>query len=175
VLYRFVQVTPERPAIMGADGPWWLESEHFMKLNHFALANGLPVSHVVQSLVSIHAEWPEVNGFVRAEVIQSLKCWKGRGSRSLVLGRKRAVPSWLRRGAGRRSLRSLSPVLEGFLRCFGRPLPLWIVRRSNPYHDDSRRRAFNFPFLLLPTSGCIISLVSHTRSHTQCFSQGRNP
>jgi hypothetical protein len=100
VLYRFVQVTPERPAIMGADGPWWLESEHFMKLNHFALANGLPLSHVAQSLVSIHAEWPEVNGFVRAEVIRSLKCWKGRGKQVVSSVKKKSRAKVAETGSG---------------------------------------------------------------------------
>ena len=100
VLFRFIDADVSRSALMGADGPWWLESEHFMKLNHFALANGLPLSYVAQSLVSIHAEWREVNGFVRAEVIQSLKCWKGRGKQVVSSGKKKSRAKLAQIGSG---------------------------------------------------------------------------
>ena len=100
VLFRFIYADISRSPLMGADGPWWLESEHFMKLNHFALAKGLPLSQVAQSLVSTHAEWSEVNGFVRAEVIQPLKCWKGRGKQVVSSGKKGSRAKLAQTGSG---------------------------------------------------------------------------
>lgn len=81
VLYRFVQVIPGRPAIMGADGPWWLEHGQFITLTHAALVQGMTLSAAALLFAATASEWSEVNGFVRAEVTQPLKCWKGRGKR----------------------------------------------------------------------------------------------
>ena len=97
VLYRFVQVTPGRPAIMGADGPWWLEHGQFITLTHTALVQGMTLSAAALLFVATASEWTEVNGFVRAEVTQPLKCWKGRGKRverpaKKTRGRVRAAP-----------------------------------------------------------------------------------
>jgi hypothetical protein len=98
MLYRFVQVTPGRPATMGADGPWWLEHGQFITLTHFALAHGMRLSAATLLFAATASEWSEVNGFVRAEVIQPLKCWKGRGKRverpaKKTRGRVRAAPT----------------------------------------------------------------------------------
>ena len=97
VLYRFVQVTPGRTAITGADGPWWLEHGPFITLTHCAMAQGMTLSAAALLFAATASEWSEVNGFVRAEVMQPLKCWKGRGKRverpaKKTRGRVRAAP-----------------------------------------------------------------------------------
>jgi hypothetical protein len=79
VLNRFVYVDVRRTPLSGADGPWWLESDSFKRLQHMALANGLALSRAAGRLASTRGEWDEVNGYVQAEVVGPLKCWKGKG------------------------------------------------------------------------------------------------
>lgn len=78
VLYRFIDTSVGGPEI-GANGPWWLEYEYFMKIKQFALQHGYSLSYAARLFAAILYEYSAVNGFVRAEVIQQLGCWKGRG------------------------------------------------------------------------------------------------
>ena len=78
VLYRFINTSGGGPEI-GANGPWWLEYEYFMKIKQFALQHGYSLSYAARLFAAILYEYSEVNGFVRAEVMQPLRCWKGRG------------------------------------------------------------------------------------------------
>lgn len=100
VLYRFVQVTHGRPAIIGADGPWWWEHGQFITLTHFALAHGMTLSAAALLFAATASEWSEVNGFVRAEVIQSMKCWKGRGKQVVSSGKKGSRAKLAQTGSG---------------------------------------------------------------------------
>lgn len=78
VLYRFIDRSGGSPEI-GANGPWWIEYEYFMKIKQFALQHGYSLSYAARLFAAILYEYSEVNGFVRAEVMQPLRCWKGRG------------------------------------------------------------------------------------------------
>lgn len=86
VLYRFIDTSAGSPE-SGASGPWWLEYEYFMKIKQFALQHGYSLSYAARLFVAILYEYNEVNGFVRAEVIQPLGCWKGRGKQVRSAGK----------------------------------------------------------------------------------------
>jgi hypothetical protein len=79
VLYRFYDASKARSPEEGADGPWWLEYEHFQTIKHFALRNGYSLSYAARLFAAILYEWSEVNAWVSCEVTQPLHAWKGRG------------------------------------------------------------------------------------------------
>jgi hypothetical protein len=79
VLFRFIYADMDRHTITGADGPWWMEADSFKRLVHSSLSHGLLLSGVAGRLAGVRTEWNEVNGYVQAEVIRPLKCWKGKG------------------------------------------------------------------------------------------------
>jgi hypothetical protein len=88
-LFRFIYSDIRKSPISGADGPWWLEAESFKRLLHIALSRGILLSRLAGSLSAIRAEWNEVNGYVQAEVVGPLKCWKGNGKQLRDTTRKR--------------------------------------------------------------------------------------
>ena len=79
VLYRFYDSNRARTPEEGANGPWWLEYEHFQTIKHFALRNGYTISYAARLFAAILYEWSEVNAWVACEVTQPLHAWKGRG------------------------------------------------------------------------------------------------
>ena len=86
VLYRFIDTSVGSPE-SGANGPWWLEYEYFMKIKQFALQHGYSLSYAARLFAAILYEYSEVNAFVRAEVVQPLRCWKGRGKQVRSAGK----------------------------------------------------------------------------------------
>ena len=86
VLYRFIDTSVGSPE-SGANGPWWLEYEYFMKIKQFALQHGYSLSYAARLFAAILYEYSEVNGFVRAEVVQPLRSWKGRGKQVRSVGK----------------------------------------------------------------------------------------
>jgi hypothetical protein len=86
VLYRFIDTSTGSPE-SAANGPWWLEYEYFQKIKHFALQHGYSLSYAVRLFAAILYEYSEVNAYVRAEVIQPLLCWKGRGKQVRSAGK----------------------------------------------------------------------------------------
>ena len=81
VLYRFYDSNRARSPEAGADGPWWIEFEHFQAIKHFALRNGYSFSYAARLFVAILYEWSEVNAWVSCEITRPLHAWKGRGKR----------------------------------------------------------------------------------------------
>ncbi len=79
VLYRFYDASKARSPDEGADGPWWLEYEHFQTIKHFALRNDCSLSYAARLFAAILYEWSEVSAWVSCEVMQPLQAWKGRG------------------------------------------------------------------------------------------------
>ena len=86
VLYRFYDSNRARTPQEGANGPWWLEYEHFQTIRHFALRNGYTVSYAARLFAAILYEWSEVNAWVACEVTQPLHAWKGRGKQVASTG-----------------------------------------------------------------------------------------
>lgn len=89
VLYRFIDTT-RGAAIVGADGPWWFEFEHFQSIKHFALRNGYSLGYAARLFAAILYEWSEVNAVVRAEVTVPLVTWKGKG-KQVIVGKDRPL------------------------------------------------------------------------------------
>lgn len=79
VLYRFYDSNKARTPEEGANGPWWLEFEHFQSIRHFALRNGYSMSYAARLFTAILYEWSEVNAWVACELTEPLHAWKGRG------------------------------------------------------------------------------------------------
>lgn len=86
VLYRFIDTSNGSPEA-SANGPWWLEYEYFMKIKQFALQHGYSLSYAARLFAAILYEYSEVNGYVRARVLQPLRCWKGRGKQVRSAGK----------------------------------------------------------------------------------------
>src|SRR4051812_27684107 len=61
------------------NGPWWFEYESFQSIKHFAQRNGYSFSYAARLFAAILYQWSEVDAFVRCEVRQPLRVWKGRG------------------------------------------------------------------------------------------------
>src|SRR6266542_6678084 len=87
VLYRFIDVTRCPGPRVGADGPWWFEFEAFQQIKHFALRNGYSLDYSARLHAAILFEWSEVTGVVRAQLLQPLQAWKGRGRQVESTGR----------------------------------------------------------------------------------------
>jgi len=87
VLYRFFDSNRARSPAEGADGPWWLEYEHFQTIKHFALRNGYGISYAARLFAAILYEWSEVNAWVACELTESLHAWKGRGRQVMSTGK----------------------------------------------------------------------------------------
>jgi hypothetical protein len=79
IIYRFIDVTRSPGPIPAANGPWWMEFEAFQQIKHFGLRHGYSLDYSARLHQAILYEWSEVTGYVRAEVLQGLRCWKGRG------------------------------------------------------------------------------------------------
>lgn len=79
VLYRFYDARRATTPAMGANGPWWLELEHFQTVKHFAARNHYSFSYAVRLFTAILYEWSEVNAFVACRTTSPLSAWKGRG------------------------------------------------------------------------------------------------
>ena len=78
-LYRFIDLG-RMPAAAAADGPWWLEYEHFQTIRHFAERHGYALGYAARLFAAILYEWSEVNVVVRARVTRGpLLAWKGKG------------------------------------------------------------------------------------------------
>jgi len=79
VLYRFIDIS-KAPSVIGADGPWWFEFDHYQQIKGFAQQHGYALGYCARIFAAILYEWSEVNAVVRAEVIDGpLKVWKGKG------------------------------------------------------------------------------------------------
>src|SRR5687768_17382273 len=89
VLYRFVDVSRSPSPVSAANGPWWLEYEAFQQIKHFGLRHGYSLEYSARLFVSVLYEWSEVSGYVRAEVLQPLDAWKGRGKQVEATGKDR--------------------------------------------------------------------------------------
>jgi hypothetical protein len=87
VLYRFYDSNSARTPEDGANGPWWLEYEHFQSVKHFALRHGYPLGYAARLFAAILYEWSEVNALVRCELLKPLQVWKGRGKQVQSTGR----------------------------------------------------------------------------------------
>ena len=87
VLYRFYDSRRACKPEDGADGPWWLEYEHYQSVKHFALRHGYPLGYAARLFAAILYEWSEVNALVRCEVRKPLQAWKGRGKQVQSTGR----------------------------------------------------------------------------------------
>ena len=79
ILYRFVDVTRFPGPIPAANGPWWFEYEAFQQIKHFGLRHDYSLEYSARLFAAILYEFSEVTGYVRAEVLQPLDAWKGRG------------------------------------------------------------------------------------------------
>lgn len=79
IIYRFIDITRSPGPIPAANGPWWMEFETFQQIKHFGLRHGYSLDYSARLYQAILYEWSEVTGYVRAEVLQGLRCWKGRG------------------------------------------------------------------------------------------------
>lgn len=79
VIYRFYDLTKALTPNDGMNGAWWLEFESFQTVKHFAQTHGYSFSYAARLFTAILYEWSEINAFVRCEVTQPLKVWKGRG------------------------------------------------------------------------------------------------
>ena len=79
VLYRFVDVSRSPGPIPAANGPWWFEYDAFQQIKHFGLRHGYSLEYSARLFAAILYEWSEITGYVRAEVLQPLDAWKGRG------------------------------------------------------------------------------------------------
>jgi hypothetical protein len=79
VLYRFIDVTRAPSPVSAANGPWWLEYQSFQQIKHFGSRHGYSLDYSARLFAAILYEWSEVTGYVRAEVLQPLQAWKGRG------------------------------------------------------------------------------------------------
>jgi hypothetical protein len=79
ILYRFVDVTRSPGPIPAANGPWWFEYEAFQQIKHFGQRHGYSLEYSARLFAAILYEWSEITGYVRAEVLQPLDAWKGRG------------------------------------------------------------------------------------------------
>lgn len=79
IIYRFYDSTRVLTPSQGANGAWWVEFESFQSIKHFAERQGYSFSYAARLFAAILYEWSEVNAFVRCQVTQPLKVWKGRG------------------------------------------------------------------------------------------------
>ena len=89
VLYRFIDTSRSAP-LVGADGPWWFEFEHFQSIKHFALRYGYSLGYAARLFAAILYEWSEVNAVVRAEVSVPLVTLKGKG-KQVIVGKDRPL------------------------------------------------------------------------------------
>ena len=89
ILYRFVDVSRSPSPVSAANGPWWLEYEAFQQVRHFGLRHGYSLEYSARLFVAILYESSEVSGYVRAEVLQPLDVWKGRGKPVEATGKDR--------------------------------------------------------------------------------------
>jgi hypothetical protein len=79
ILYRFVDISRAPGPIPAANGPWWFEYEAFQQIKHFGSQHKYSLEYSARLFAAILYEWSEVTGYVRAEVLQPLEVWKGRG------------------------------------------------------------------------------------------------
>lgn len=79
VIYRFYDATRAPTPVMGADGAWWLEFDHFQSVKHFAARHGYTLSYAARLFAAVLYEWSEVNAFVACRTTSPLSAWKGRG------------------------------------------------------------------------------------------------
>ena len=118
VIYRFYDSTRAPTSAAGANGPWWVEFESFQKIKHFAQRHGYSFSYSARLFAAILYEWSEVNAFVRCEVIQPLKVWKGRGKQVESSGKDtRDLPKMT-------PMQSVLEVYQLCLPCVGGPASL---------------------------------------------------
>jgi hypothetical protein len=61
VLYRFYDSSKALTPEDGANGPWWVEFDHFQTIKHFALRNGYSFSYAARLFAAILYEWSEAN------------------------------------------------------------------------------------------------------------------
>jgi hypothetical protein len=87
VLYRFVDVTRSPSPQVAANGPWWLEYEAFQQVKQFGLRHGYSIDYSARLHAAVLYEWSEIGGYVRAEVVQPLVAWKGRGKQVAGTGK----------------------------------------------------------------------------------------
>jgi hypothetical protein len=86
-LYRFVDLR-KGPASRVADGPWWLEYEHYRTIVGFADRHGYSIGYAARLMLAIFHEWSELNAVVGARVVEGpLLAWKGRGKQVVTPGR----------------------------------------------------------------------------------------
>lgn len=78
VLYRFIDLD-KSPSVIGANGPWWFEFEHFQSIRQWAEQHQYNLSYAARLFAAILYEWSNVNAYVRARVNTPLKVWKGQG------------------------------------------------------------------------------------------------
>lgn len=87
VIYRFYDshraVTPQ----LGTEGAWWMESEYFHSIKHFAVRHGYSLGYAARLFAAILYEWSEVNSFVACRTTGPLSAWKGRGKQIQSAGR----------------------------------------------------------------------------------------
>jgi hypothetical protein len=118
VLYRFVDLT-RSPAPAAANGPWWLEYEAFQQIKHFGMRHGHPLHYSARLHAAILYEWSEVTGYVRAEVLQPLAAWKGRGKQVRSTGRDgRDLPTMT-------PMQSVNEVYQLFIPGLGHGAPMF--------------------------------------------------
>jgi hypothetical protein len=89
ILYRFVDISRAPGPIPAANGPWWFEYEAFQQIKHFGVRHNYSLEYSARLFAAILYEWSEVTGYVRAEVLQPLDVWKGRGRQVEATGRDR--------------------------------------------------------------------------------------
>lgn len=79
VIYRFYDRRRAPTPMLGAQGSWWFEFEHFQTIKHFALRHGYSLSYAARLFAAVLYEWSEVDAFVACRTTRSIPGWKGRG------------------------------------------------------------------------------------------------
>jgi hypothetical protein len=114
VIYRFYDAARVPTPAAGANGPWWVEFEAFQHITHFAQRHGYAFSYSARLFAAILYGWSAVNAFVRCEVMQPRKGWKGRGKPVESRGKDaRDLPTMTRRQRGLEVYQLCVPGLGG--------------------------------------------------------------
>jgi hypothetical protein len=119
VLYRFVDVTRSTGPRVAADGPWWFEYEAFQQIKQFGQRHHYSLEYSARLHAAILYEWSEITGVVRAEVLQPLQAWKGRGRQVAGQGKDRRDQSRMT------PMQSINEVYQLFIPGFGGPGSLY--------------------------------------------------